>query len=84
LILQRENSIFPEELPLSSVPDYVTEKGNPANQKNVKTAYIELPLPFLRRGLEFVDTPGGGSAVTANTATTYGFLPECDAVLFVT
>ena len=41
-------------------------------------------MPFLRRGIEFVDTPGVGSAITANTATTYGFLPECDAVLFVT
>jgi GTP-binding protein EngB required for normal cell division len=84
LIIHRKNSIFPEELSLSALPDYVTERGNPSNQKKVKTAYIELPLPFLRCGLEFVDTPGVGSAVTSNTATTYGFLPESDAVLFVT
>ena len=84
LVVHRENLHFPEELPVSSLPDYVTEKGNPANQKKVKTATVELPLPFLRRGIEFVDTPGVGSAIAANTATAYGFLPECDAVLFVT
>ena len=58
------------------------ERGNPGNRKRVKTAILEVP--FLRRGLEFVDTPGVGSSIEANTATTYAFLPECDAVLFVT
>lgn len=84
LVINREDSHFPEEFPVSSLPGYVTEKGNPGNQKKVKTATVELPVPFLRRGLEFVDTPGVGSAISANTKTTYGFLPECDAVLFVT
>jgi GTPase SAR1 family protein len=84
LVVSREDSIFPQELPVSALADYVTEKGNPENQKKVKTACVELPVPFLRRGIEFVDTPGVGSALTANTATTYAFLPECDAVLFVT
>ena len=84
LVINREDSNFPEELPVTSLPGYVTEKGNPGNQKKVKTACVELPIPFLRRGLEFVDTPGVGSAISANTKTTYDFLPECDAVLFVT
>lgn len=84
LVVNRIDAIFPDELPISSLVDYVTERGNPANRRKVKTAYVELPVPFLRRGIEFVDTPGIGSVITANTATTYGFLPECDAVLFVT
>jgi GTP-binding protein EngB required for normal cell division len=84
LEIRRGDSSFSEELPVSALSEYVTEKGNPANQKKVKTACVELPVPFLRRGIEFVDTPGVGSAITANTALTYGFLPECDAVLFVT
>lgn len=84
LIVSRQNSIFPGELSVSSLSDYVTEKGNPGNQKKVKTACVELPVPFLRHGIEFVDTPGIGSTIMANTATTYSFLPECDAVLFVT
>jgi predicted GTPase len=84
LVINREGFSFQDELPISSLPDYVTEKGNPANEKKVRTAYVELPVSLLRRGLEFVDTPGVGSAITANTATTYSFLPACDAVLFVT
>jgi predicted GTPase len=84
LLINRDNSILPDELPVSSLPDYVTETGNPGNIKKVKTACVEVPSPFLRSGIEFVDTPGVGSAITANTATVYSFLPECDAVLFVT
>jgi GTPase SAR1 family protein len=84
LIVEREGIQWPETLPVSQLEDYVTERGNPGNNKKVKTATLEVPLPFLRRGLEFVDTPGIGSAITANTATTYAFLPQCDAVLFVT
>jgi len=84
LVVHREGFTFPEEAPVWRLAEYVTEKGNPANRKKVKEACLELPLAFLRRGLEFVDTPGVGSAIEANTATTYAFLPRCDAVLFVT
>jgi len=45
---------------------------------------VELPLPFLRRGLHFIDTPGIGSSRHENTATTYAFLPQMNAVIFVT
>jgi GTP-binding protein EngB required for normal cell division len=75
---------FPQEEPVERLAEFVTEKENPGNRKHVKTACVELPVPFLRRGLEFVDTPGVGSAIEANTTTTLNFLPECDAVLFVT
>jgi predicted GTPase len=84
LVVEREGWSWPEIVPLAKLEDYVTERGNPSNQKKVKTATIEVPVKFLRRGLEFVDTPGVGSAIVANTATTYAFLPQCDAVLFVT
>jgi GTP-binding protein EngB required for normal cell division len=83
-ILRDRDSIFPERPPVSSLAAYVTEQGNPGNQKGVKAAVLEMPSPFLRRGLEFVDTPGIGSAIVANTETTYAFLPQCDAVVFVT
>ncbi|MGO8675985.1 MAG: DUF6062 family protein [Limisphaerales bacterium] len=75
---------FSEEFPVQRLVEFVTEKENPGNRKRVKTATVELPLPFLRRGLEFVDTPGIGSAIEANTMTTLKFLPESDAALFVT
>ena len=75
---------FLEEVPVEELAQFVTEEGNPGNCKHIKNAYVEVPAPFLRRGLEFVDTPGVGSAIEADTATTLRFLPECDAVLFVT
>jgi predicted GTPase len=84
LVIEREGLRFPVIEPLECLADYVTERGNPGNRKQVITAAVEVPLPFLRRGLEFVDTPGVGSAIVANTTTTYAFLPQCDAVLFVT
>jgi len=84
LIINRENSILQEEVPVSSLAEYVTETGNPENKRKVKTACLEVPVSFLRNGIEFVDTPGVGSSILANTATTFDFLSECDAVLFVT
>jgi GTP-binding protein EngB required for normal cell division len=86
LLIRRENMSLPppEEFPVQQLAEFVTEIGNPGNCKQVKTATIETPLVFLRRGLEFVDTPGVGSVIEANTATTMNFLPDCDAVLFVT
>ncbi len=83
LSLTRDESWI-EEAPISRLADYVTERGNPGNVKKIKAAYIDLPLSLLRRGLHFVDTPGIGSSREENTATTYGFLPECDAAILVT
>jgi hypothetical protein len=71
LVVEREGLQWPDTASLSQLEDYVTERGNPGNRKKVKTAVVEVPVPFLRRGLEFVDTPGVGSAIVANTATTY-------------
>ncbi len=84
LTILRKGTSHPEEVPISKIAEYVTEKKNPGNEKEVAYASLELPVKFLRRGLEFVDTPGIGSAIEANTATTYDFLPQSDAVIFVT
>lgn len=84
LLVSRPNSRFLESAPLSALAGYVTQEGNPGNQKQINGVYLELPLPFLRRGVEFVDTPGVGSAIEANTATTMAFLPQCDAAVFIT
>jgi GTP-binding protein EngB required for normal cell division len=80
---ERDRTYTTEE-PIGRLADFVTERGNPGNCLRVKAATLETPTPFLRRGVEFVDTPGVGSAIEANTATTRGFLPSCDAALFVT
>jgi Dynamin family len=84
VVLRRKGWSWEQEAPLAQLPDYITERGNPGNEKGLLEARVELPLPFLRRGLHFIDTPGIGSARHENTATTYAFLPQMAAVIFVT
>jgi GTP-binding protein EngB required for normal cell division len=72
------------ELPLDKLPDYITQQGNPGNRRAVTVARVELPSELLRRGFHFVDTPGLGSAITANNLTTERFLPQADAFMLVT
>ena len=83
-MISRPDRHFVASAPLSALPAYVTQDGNPGNREQIDVVYVELPLPFLRRGVQFVDTPGVGSAIEANTATTMAFLPQCDAAVFVT
>ena len=84
VLLRRQGWTWEQEVPLAQLADFITERGNPGNEKGLLEARVELPLPFLRRGLHFIDTPGIGSARHENTATTYAFLPQMDAVIFVT
>jgi GTPase Era involved in 16S rRNA processing len=71
-------------LTLDKLPDYITQQGNPANRRGVAAVRIELPSELLRRGFYFVDTPGLGSSIVANTLTTERFLPQADAFMLVT
>lgn len=84
LVVHFAGSHLTHEAALAELADFVTETGNPANRRRVEAVYLEMPVRFLRRGLEFVDTPGIGSSIEANTRTTLDFIPRCDAVLFVT
>jgi small GTP-binding protein len=84
VVLNFNGSGLRREVPLSQLPDYVTQKGNPGNIKKLAYAEIELPVELLRRGFFFVDTPGLGSPIIENTLTTERFLPEADAFLLVT
>jgi GTP-binding protein EngB required for normal cell division len=83
-LVEYENSGLRHEISLADLPTYVTQEGNPGNEKRIRTVEIQLPAEVLRRGFRFIDTPGLGSAIAENTATTDRFLPETDAVVFVT
>jgi small GTP-binding protein len=72
------------DIRLDQLPDYITERGNPGNQRGVSIAEVQLPAAILRRGFHFVDTPGLGSSIAENTRTTEAFLPEADAFVLVT
>jgi GTP-binding protein EngB required for normal cell division len=82
--IEYQGSHLDIELTLDKLPDYITQQGNPGNQRRVTPARIELPFELLRRGFHFIDTPGLGSAITANTLTTERFLPQADALMVVT
>ena len=83
ILVRCEGWSLPKEIRLNQLAEYVTELGNPGNQRGVALAEIQLPVEILRHGLYFIDTPGVGSAIVANTKTTERFLPEIDAAIFV-
>ncbi len=62
---------------------FVTEAGNPKNQRGIATVQVDLPAPLLSGGLVLIDTPGIGSTYRHNTAATLNFLQQCDAALFL-
>jgi GTPase Era involved in 16S rRNA processing len=83
-VLKYNNRAFDQEIPIKSLPEYITQQGNPGNIQGIKTAEVQLPSEILRRGFYFVDTPGLGSVIAENTLTTEAFLPEADAFILVT
>ncbi|MBS1956927.1 MAG: dynamin family protein [Cyanobacteria bacterium SZAS-4] len=72
-----------DELEISELAKYVTERGNPKNTFGVDLVEVRYPSPLLKESVRIVDTPGTGSVNVHNTETTYSFLPEADAALFV-
>ncbi len=63
--------------------DYITEKGNPRNQKGVREVDIAYPSEYLKDGVRIIDTPGVGSVYSHNTEVAYNYLPQVDAAVFV-
>jgi hypothetical protein len=72
-----------KQISREEIPDYVTEKRNQKNAKKAQMLIIESPNPQLKEGLVLVDTPGVGGLNVEHTALTYAFIPNADAVLFV-
>ncbi len=68
-------------IPLDEIGLYVAENENPDNQKQVASVEVELPALKPLESLEFVDTPGLGSAFAHNTETTFQWLPNVGAAL---
>jgi hypothetical protein len=83
------------EIPLEDVRRYVTEiGGNGPNVDEIAGASgastivervdVRVPSEALADGLVLVDTPGAGGMAAGHAATTLGFLPFADGLLFVT
>ena len=68
-----------EEIPLERLTEFVTERQNPDNVKNVNEVDVDLASLEPYRGIRFVDTPGLGSVFAHNTRTSLEWLPEVGA-----
>jgi GTP-binding protein EngB required for normal cell division len=70
-----------KDIPLGDIGLYVGEKENPNNRKQVAAVEVELPelKPFAP--LQFVDTPGLGSALAHNTEVALNWLPNVGAAV---
>lgn len=73
-----------EGIAVGDLRSYVTEAGNPGNRKAVRRVLVRHPSSFLADGIYLIDTPGIGSTYTHNTQATLEFLPQADALIFVT
>jgi GTP-binding protein EngB required for normal cell division len=71
----------PFEVPLVHLAEFVTERGNPANEKRVAVVDVELPALAPYDGIRFVDTPGVGSVFAHNTKVSKDWMPRVGAAL---
>jgi len=82
--VRRAGSAHPIEIPLDELVRFVAQQSGEREELQIVAAEVQVPAEILRLGFSFVDTPGIGSAIATNTATTEDFLPRADAVIFVT
>ena len=69
------------EVLLDRIGDFISEKENPENIKQVGLITVELPELRRFHGLKFVDTPGLESALSHNTQTSLDWLPNVGLAL---
>ena len=73
-----------DPIDVEEIRAYVSEVGNPANERRLTAVEVGLPRELLRSGLVLVDTPGVGGLGSVHSATTVAALPSADAVLLCT
>jgi hypothetical protein len=72
-----------EAISLQELAQYVTEEGNPGNQRNVVRALAEISSHRLKDGIVLVDTPGLGSLARPGATETLAYLPSADLGLLL-
>ncbi len=70
-----------DEVAVSEIGGYISEKENPENRKQVAFLRVQLPEIARFRGLRFVDTPGLESALAHNTDASVAWLPNVGLAL---
>jgi GTPase SAR1 family protein len=69
--------------PAKKLHEFVTEKYNPKNRKEVKRVVVFYKSDFLKNNVILIDTPGIGSTLLHNTKLTQDYLPNCDAAVMI-
>jgi len=72
-----------QPIPLEELADFVSERGNPRNERNIVSAEVMLPRAVLKGGLRIVDSPGVGGMDSSNSLSTLAALSSAHAVLLV-
>ncbi len=83
-LVRSHAAALPVEISVTEVARFVARASAERTRMQVTSVEMEIPAELLRLGFEFVDTPGVGSPMAANTAATLRYLPQADAVVFVT
>ncbi len=76
-------SVQRREVPIEELPEYVSERGNPGNERKIVSAEVLLPREILKGGLKLVDSPGVGGLDSSNALATLSALSSAHAVLLV-
>lgn len=71
------------EVPIEELSEYVSERGNPGNERKIVSAEVLLPREILKGGLKLVDSPGVGGLDSSNALATLSALSSAHAVLLV-
>lgn len=73
----------PLDIPLEDLRDYVSEKGNRENRRNVRSVEVYGDFPILHDAVVLVDTPGRGSIQRYHEDLLDQFLPMADAIILL-
>jgi len=84
MVRRRGAGRIPTEVSLGELARFVAQASSEREELQVASVDVTVPAEILRLGFHFIDTPGIGSAIAANTTTTERFLPDADAMIFVT
>ncbi|MCA1845064.1 MAG: dynamin family protein [Actinobacteria bacterium] len=72
-----------EEVAIERLAEFVTEDGNPGNERRVARAEVRVPAEILQPGATLVDTPGLGSVFRHNTEAAEAELIRTDGAVVV-
>lgn len=80
---RREEPVTRREIALDELAMYISERGNPGNERGILSAEVLLPREILKGGLQLVDSPGVGGFESTNALTTLAAMSSAHAVLMV-